>query len=388
MSLPKNAVAAATWPDPYPFYADLVARRPLYRDEALGMWVASSGQAVSAVLSAPACRVRPPTEVVPRALGPSAAAVFRHLVRMDDGPVHCPMKQAVSSFLGALGSLAGRHGADEARRWTRLFSGPGRLHALTFQLPVSVVAGLLGLPPDVLPRVASWTGDFVRGITPGATPERLEAGERAAHGLLEVFRATLASDGGGPLALLARQAEHFGAPSQEAMLANAIGLLSQTHDATAGLLGNTLLALLSRPALLEAVLAKPGLLPSVLDEVLRYDPPVQNTRRFLAEDAVVGGQAMAAGDAVLVVLAAANRDPAFNVDPERFDIERKDRRSFTFGAGVHACPGEALAKALAQGAVEELLTGDLGPLREAARDVAFQPSVNGRIPLFPREARS
>lgn len=388
MSLPKDVLAAVTHPDPYSFYADLVARRPLFWDASLRMWMASSARAVTAVLTHPACRVRPATEPVPRALGPGAAAVFRHLVRMSDGPVHCPMKQAVASFLGAPGVFGDGPVRDEARRWTRLLGGAERLHTLPFQLPVTVVGRLLGVSSDVLPQVATWTGELVRGIAPGADAARLEAGERAAHALLEVFRATLGSDAAGPLARFARGAERFGVQGREALLANAIGLLSQAHDATAGLLGNTVLALLGAPALLQRSVAEPGLLPHVLDEVLRHDAPVQNTRRFLAEDAVIEGQCLAAGDTVLVVLAAANRDPALNEDPHRFDADRKDRRSFTFGAGVHACPGEALAKSIVQGALEELLTSDSGLLRAAARGVSYVPSLNGRIPLFSREVRS
>jgi cytochrome P450 len=291
------------------------------------------------------------------------------------------MKQAVSAFLGGFGE---RQVREEARRRTRLLGGSERLHTLPFQLPVSVVGSLLGLSEEVLPQVATWTGDFVRALAPGADGDRLGAGEQAAHGLLEVFRAALASDVAGPLALFARGAERFGAQGREALAANAIGLLSQTHDATAGLLGNTVLALLGQPSLFE----RPGLLPHVLDEVLRHDAPVQNTRRFLAEDAVIEGQRLSAGDTVLVVLAAANRDPALNEDPHRFDVDRKARRSFTFGAGVHACPGEALAKWVAWGALEELLTDDPGLLHAASRGVSYVPSVNGRIPLFSHEVRS
>jgi cytochrome P450 len=298
------------------------------------------------------------------------------------------MKQAVASFLGAPDVFGERRVRDEARCWTRLLGGAERLDTLPFQLPVTVVGRLLGVSADVLPQVATWTGAFVRGIAPGADADRLEAGERAAHALWEVFQATLGSDVAGPLARFARGAERFGVQGREALLANAIGLLSQTHDATAGLLGNTVLALLAQPALLQRAVAEPGLLPHVLDEVVRHDAPVQNTRRFLAEDAVIEGQRLAAGDAVLVVLAAANRDPALNEDPHRFDADRKDRRSFTFGAGVHACPGEALAKSIVQGALEELLSAEPGLLRAAVRDVSYVPSVNGRIPFFPREVRS
>ena len=102
---------------------------------------------------------------------------------------------------------------------------------------------------------------------------------------------------------------------REVIVANRIGLLIQSHDATAGLIGNTLVALERHPDTRERVAADPDLLPAVLLEVLRHDPPVQNTRRFVARDGVVAGQEMREGDAVLVLLAAANRDPAANPGP-------------------------------------------------------------------------
>lgn len=146
-----------------------------------------------------------------------------------------------------------------------------------------------------------------------------------------------------------------------AIAANGIGLLFQSHDATAGLTGNTLVALATNREAREQVSADTSLLGEAILETLRYDPPVQNTRRFVARDGVVAGEPMAAGDAILVVLAAANRDPVANPNPDQFDLLRKDRRIFTFGAGVHACPGERLATTIAQAGVEQLLRSGLDP---------------------------
>jgi cytochrome P450 len=121
-----------------------------------------------------------------------------------------------------------------------------------------------------------------------------------------------------------------------------------------------------------------------LEEVLRHDPPVQNTRRFVARDGELAGRAVAVGDTVLVVLAAANRDPALVAEPDRFDLDRADRRQLTLGAGTHACPGGALALAIAEAAVARLLANglDLEPL---ATPVGYRPSANTRIPVFGEE---
>jgi len=129
------------------------------------------------------------------------------------------------------------------------------------------------------------------------------------------------------------------------------------------------------------VAANPAQLEAVIREVLRHDAPVQNTRRFLAADGVIGGQPMAAGDTVLVVLAAANHDTAANPRPERFDEARASRRTFTFGVGPHACPGETLAVSIARAGVESLLAHGLDLDALPARP-AYQPSGNVRIPLF------
>jgi cytochrome P450 len=107
----------------------------------------------------------------------------------------------------------------------------------------------------------------------------------------------------------------------------------------------------------------------------------------VAEDGVVAGAPMRAGDAVLVVLAAANRDPAANADPARFDLSREGGRTFGFGEGPHRCPGEALAVTIAQAGVAELLGRGLEP-RQLAGPRRYRPSVNARIPVLslPPEA--
>lgn len=150
--------------------------------------------------------------------------------------------------------------------------------------------------------------------------------------------------------------------------------------ATAGLIGNTLVALAANHEVRKQVTADPRLLREAILEILRYDPPVQNTRRFVATDGLVAGEEMKEGDGILVVLAAANRDPAANPNPDRFDLIRENRRVFTLGAGVHACPGEALATTIAQAGIEQLLHGGLD-LERFSSTRAYRPSVNGRIPF-------
>lgn len=394
---PADPIAAVTHRDPYPYYADLVADKPLHRDDKLGLWVASSAAAVTAVLTHDACRVRPPHEPVPPAIvGSPAGEIFRRLVRMNDGAGHCPFNRAIAA---ALASVAPAAIAQQSRRHAKALADelepttdPGRLTEFGFRLSAHVIGSLLGVPPDKLNQTAQWTGEFVRCVFPGSTPAQIERGKRAAGNLLDLFRDLYARDRSRAeaslLATLAREGERVGRSEPDAIIANGIGLLSQAYEAGAGLLGNTLLALAARPGLHDRFARDAIRGHDVILEVLRYDPPTHNTRRFLARDATVAGQEMKTGDAILVVLAAANRDADANPAPNRFDPARPARRLYTFGAGQHACPGEAFAITIAGAGVRYLIEAglDFAPLPGR---VAYRPSANVRIPVFqPQETRA
>jgi len=388
---PADPIAAVAHPDPYPFYAELVARRPLYRDGALGLWVASSAETVSAVLASPRGRVRPAAEPVPAALvGTPAGEVFGRLVRMNDGAGHQPLKDAV---IEAVGGVQPAQATAASARWAgaladRALSERGGLSRFAFALSAHVVGDLVGLPSDALDAAAAATGEFARCIAPGSGAEQVARGAAGAAELRDRFRAALEGAGdparAGLLGALARAARRVGRPDPEAIVANGIGFLSQAYEATAGLIGNTLVALAREPGLLEEISGRPARLSAAVQEVLRHDPPVQNTRRFVAEDGPVAGQPMRAGDAVLVVLAAANRDPAANPDPARFDLDRDPRRTFGFGHGEHRCPGDALAAAIARAGVAALLERGVDP-RRLPGPVRYRPSANARIPMLDAE---
>jgi cytochrome P450 len=338
--------------------------------------------------------VRPPTEPVPTALhGTAAGTIFRHLVRFNDGAHHCPFKEAVAV---ALGEATVAYAAERSSTWARFLSAeieptrdPGRLSRFAFHLPIYVAASLLGVPNDLLPQAALWAGDFARCLAPGVGPEEVARGTVAAGHLLALFRdlgpRLLEGSADNLMTMLAREARHVGRDGSQAIVANGIGFLFQVYDATAGLIGNAILALATHPAVHARLVADPTLHTGAIEEVLRYDPPVQNTRRFLSRDGTIAGEEMSEGDAILVVLAAASRDPSANPDPERFDITRADRRLFTFGTGIHACPGASLATTIARAAIAQLLASGVESERLAI-PATYRPSHNVRIALAPMEA--
>src|SRR5712671_5182752 len=343
---PSDIVAAATHPDPYPYYAHLVAHMPFCRDETLGVWVAASADAVTAVLTHELCRVRPVTEPVPPTLaGSPAADIFRQLIRMNDGSGHCPLNRAVGATLASIdSSVLSEHCAGWASYLLAKFDPATHLAHVSefaFQLSPHVIGSLLGLPDEELHRTGEWVGEFVRCVFGSTSSEEIERGKVAAGKLWSLFRNRLDTslrDGkNNLLVMLAREAERVGRSDQNAIIANAIGFLSQAYEATAGLISNTMLALASRKQMLYEASTDQKLLRNLLLEVLRYDPPNHTTRRFVVADGVVLGEKVKSGDTIIVALAAANRDPTANPQPERFDLHRENRRLFTFGTGIHAC---------------------------------------------------
>lgn len=380
---PQTAILAVAHPDPYPYYAALRAGPPLFRDERLGLWVASSAAAVTEVLASPDCRVRPAAEQTPRAIaGTPAGEVFARLVRMNDGDRHLRPKQALQRALagidlGTASSLAGRAAARircrDARDWT----------GWAFDVPLYTVAGLLVFNEAEQARIAAWTRSFVASLSPLSSGSELAAASEAAAALRTCFESKLKTGGALPDNLLSAvlgQAEAAGWDDMDGLVANLVGLLSQTCEASAGWIGNSMVALLSRPDVLETVQQSPDMLEAFIDEVSRFDPAVQNTRRFTARKTRIAGCEVEEGATILVLLAAANRDPAANPSPDEFLIERSERRVFGFGHGPHLCPGQALARAIVAGALRQFLRMPIPPAGSVTW--SYQASVNARIPVF------
>ncbi|AXA92347.1 cytochrome P450 [Massilia sp. YMA4] len=338
---PADALAAVSHPDPYPYYAALARQEAPFHDERLGLWVAAHPGTVRAVLAQADCRVRPPHEPVPPALAGPAGSVFGALARMNDGARH-ELPKAV--LLEALAALPAEAVAAHVRRTADALLVQGvALTTFAFELPVRAVASLLGCTD---PAVAGHVRSFVAGLAARADAAAIAAAHDAVPHLLALAD-DIESDA--PLLRAVQEAaRRHGWTDAAALRANVLGLLSQTYEATAGLIGNGIVARLrgdARPA------------AALVDHVLRTDPPVQNTRRFTAADVDIAGVRIAAGQTILLVLAAAGEP---------------------FGHGRHACPGQALARAIALHALAALQ--EHGPLPDVAW--RYRASPNGRLPEF------
>ncbi len=381
-----NPINAVTQRDPYPYYRRLLAGPPLYFDEELQLWVAARATVISEVFASQVCRVRPIAEPVPAALdGLPTGEIFARLVRMTDGSRHAQPKIALERALAAIpASEIKAKARGAATRAVPISADPTALTAWAFDTPIAVVSNLLGFTADEQSAIVDWTRQFVACLSTLSTPEQLSAASAAAVLLRSRIHSLLDSIKPNSDSLVARvydQAASVGWVDNAAIVANLVGLLSQTYEATAGLIGNAIVALASEPTLLGEVRVLPDGWQELVHETCRYDSPVQNTRRFVVEPTTIGGIDLAPGAIVLLVLAAANRDPHANSQPDRFRLQRPDRCMFSFSRGAHACPGETLARTIAATALSALFNA-LPDGTLAKLGWTWKPSTNGRLPVF------
>lgn len=382
---PADPINAVTHPNPYSYYAALRKQAPLVRDETLKVWIAARADTVRAVLDDERLTVRPVAEPVPRAIsGAPAGEVFGQLARMNEGEAHrvargALVKGLVGVDVAQVFESANRQAADAIERSGK--RDATRLDALAFALPVRIVAELVGLQPyDTLEATVR---QFVACLSPLSPPAALDRAHEAADALQAKLHAlTIAGAGASPLLeRIVSGGLAAGAETPNALVSNLLGLFSQTFDATAGLIGNSIVALATHAQFAARLRESPADIHAFVREVARFDPAVQNTRRFPRESVHMEGVTLQPGDAVLVLLAAASRDEASFDAPDAFLIDRPRQALPGFGAGRHACPGEAIAHAIASGVVAALVRSGFD-FADAALSWTYQPSANARIPVF------
>ncbi|WP_326644503.1 cytochrome P450 [Nonomuraea fuscirosea] len=228
------------------------------------------------------------------------------------------------------------------------------IEGFAFPLPITVISEMLGVPGSDRDRLRTWSRDL---ITTSSAPElrrRREAGAAALTGYLSGLVAErrkhmdmeLASEAQPDLiSALILAADRQGELDEAELLGMLMLLLVAGHETTVNLIGNGTLALLRAPEVLGALVADPGLVPAAVEELLRYDGPVERaTLRTAVEDVDVDGVTVPAGSLVVVALACADRDPARFDRPDELDLGRRDNQHLAFGYGPHFCLGAPLAR--------------------------------------------
>ena len=216
-----------------------------------------------------------------------------------------------------------------------------------FPLPVIVIAEMLGVPAQDRARFREWSDDIALSVNPLLNSEQIERVQQATEELFDYFEGIIEQRRQAPQndmisALLAAE-EEGDRLTHEELLSTLMLLLVAGNETTRNLIGNGMLALLKNPAQLQRLRDHPELLDSAINELLRYDSPVQIDSRNAIGDVEIGGKRIAAGQRILAIVGAANRDPQVFANPDELDIGRDEVSHLSFGRGIHYCLGSPLA---------------------------------------------
>jgi len=268
--------------------------------------------------------------------------------------------------------------------------GPGGqlevVSQLAYPLPVRIISELLGVPAGDHSRFAGWSASLAHSLQPqfgAADDSSAAAAEQARLEFADYFRELIAARRARPaddlLSELIRAEDDGQRLSEEELIATCVLLLVAGHETTVGLISNAILALLRHPDQLAALRADPELAAGAVEETLRYDPPVQLTGRVDGGGMQVGPVSAPDGALLLLLIAAAGRDPEAFPDPDSFDIRRAAGHHLAFAAGPHFCLGAPLARLEATIAVQAFATQVTGPELDPA-GLVYKPNFNLRGP--------
>ncbi len=342
--------------NPYPLFARLRAEDPVHWDPFLHAWVVTRYADVITVLrDFSAARTPTPEQLDAKGLAcldPLAQVMVKQMLFLDP-PAHARIRnlaacaftpQRVAELRDRIVQLTNELlDAVEPRGCMEV------MQDLAEPLPAIITSELLGLPSAEHRQFKKWSADFAEIIgnfqhNPDRAPKMLDTVEN----LVRYFRKIIREQGGHSRAGLVGSmlaAEVTGDRlSEDEVIANGIITLVGGLETTTNLIGNGILTLLRHPAELQRLRNDDSLIPSAVEELLRFEPPTQHTARMAPADITLGGKLIRRRQAVMAILAAGNRDPERFPEPDRLDLAREDNRHLAFGWAAHFCFGAPLAR--------------------------------------------
>ena len=353
--------------NPYPLYRRLREESPVHWDPYLHAWVVTRYKDVVTVLKRYAAGRTPDPERLAalgmESLTPVAALMVRQMLFLDP-PDHGRVRRlAAHAFTPRRVARLAEHIEGIAARLLDEVAAESSFDVmaqLANPLPAIVTAEMLGVPTADHGLLKDWSQDFAEMLgnfqhNPGRAAKVLASVEAMVAYFQDAVRAEATRPTEGLINALATAEVDGDRLSEEEVIANVIVTMVGGQETTTNLIGNGLLTLLRQPEQLAALRADPALMPSAVEELLRYESPSQHTARLAPAGARLGGQAIEEGAAVIAVMGAGNRDPAQFPDPDRLDLTRAENRHLAFGWAAHFCFGAPLARIEGQIAFRGLL---------------------------------
>ena len=343
----------ASRPDPWPLYARLREDRVVQLES--GSYAIGRYDDVMALLHDPRMSSDPHTLT-----DPGDRLVIDTLPFIDqDPPSHDRLRRVATRFFGppARAGLVTSQEPEIRRQIGTLISAfpesgdADVVDDFAYPLPVAVICRLLGVPPADEPQFRVWAAQVVGGIDAANLEDSQEAVKRRNEGMLGLFtylgelvKKHRGSPDGSMMSGLAND-DAADAMSDLELQVTGVLLLIAGHETTVNLIANGTLTLLRNPAALARLKREPAWVNPVVEELLRFEPPVQYLpNRAALEDITINGTTIPKGSKLTLLLAAANRDPDRFTDPDRFDPDRPDNQHLGFGSGLHYCFGAPLAR--------------------------------------------
>ena len=353
--------------NPYPLYHRLRTEDPVHWDPFLHAWVVTRYEDVVRVLHHfSADRTPTPEQLTSMglsALNPVAQVMVRQMLFLD-APAHTRLRGLASvAFTPSRVERLRAHIQEIVDGLLDRVESAGQsdlIADLAEPMPAIVTAELMGVPVDDHKQLKSWSADFAEMLGNFQhNPDRIPRVLRSVEEMTAYFRAAIREQHEHPrdgLIQALMSAEIEGSRlTEEEVIANVIVTMVGGQETTTNLIGNGLLSLLRHPDQLHKLRDDSSLIPSAVEELLRYESPSQHTARLARDDVQMGGRLIRKRQAVIAVMGAANRDPQRFPDPDRLDITRKDNRHVAFGWAAHFCFGAPLARIEGQIAFETIL---------------------------------
>ena len=377
-----NPLSAEMAQDPYPTYAKLRGRDPVHRSRLMDAWVFSRFADVDAILRDHRHFSSDPRKRVASGRRASLPNVEEPSMLFLDPPDHTRLRALVNkAFTPRAVAALEPHIRELTTTLLDAVDDPAAfdlMEAVAKPLPVIVIAEMLGIPPDDRAQFAVWSDQRARILEPTLSPDERETADAAMRSLDEYLMPIISARRVDPkddiISALAQAEEEGDKLTEREVLIMLRLLLVAGNETTTNLIGNGVLALLRHPDQLAALREDPGLIPSAVEELLRFDSPVQVDVRSVLDDCEVNGFRVRRGDNVVTLLGAANRDPDRFEAPDRLDVRRGDQNHLSFGRGIHHCLGAPLAR-LEGRVVLQALIDRFSSLRLLEDRPAFRSSV-------------
>ena len=369
----KNLFSEEILQDPYPTYARLHEEGPIHYVEVAGKWavwsIFSHGECSSIAKDPRLSAKRAKQMLLPLPL--SRQSEFSELARMlslwlifMDPPEHTRLRKLLNKGFSPAVVEGLRPQVevivDQMLKHLQPGSEVELMHEFANPMPVRIILEMLGIPQELRDTFVEWSRAIAvfRG-NPNRTVEEARAAQNALIELTEFFRKTVAdrrrNKGNDLISLLIDIEEEGEVLTEEELYAQCIALLFAGHETTRNLIGNGMYTLLKHPEKTAELRGNPEMIRSAVEELLRYESPVQFTARVLKEDIEICGQPIRKGWTVLCMLGAANRDPKQFKEPNQLDLKRLNNQHLAFSAGLHFCIGAPLARLEAQVAILNLV---------------------------------